>query len=142
MNLFKQYGLDAIQYPVAIEDIPAIEDKLGVAINVFSFFDDKGEGRHPLYVSEKGHQKVIDLLFWDDHYAWIKNFRRFMADKSRNHTIHWCRRCLGHFDTDAVLTVHKKYCEGPDSSGQILLLPDKSTRVKFANEPYVPSLLP
>ena len=34
------------------------------------------------YASEKGYKKTIDLLFWDDHYAWIKNFRRFMADLS------------------------------------------------------------
>ena len=113
-----------------------------MTINVFSLFDDKGEGRHPLYVSEKGPEKVIDLLFWDDHYAWIKNFRRFMADLSSHNTLFWCRRCLGHFDNAAVLSIHRKYCEGLDSSGQILLLPDKSTRVKFANKPYVPSVLP
>ena len=117
IHLFKQYGLDAIRYPFAIEDIPAIDDKLGVTRNVFTFLHDKGEGRHPLYVKEKGHEKVIDLLFWDAHYTWLKNFRRFMADLSMKHTIHWCRRCLGHFDTADVLTIHQKYYEGLDSSG-------------------------
>ena len=34
IHLFQQFGLHDIAYPVAIEDIPAIEDKLGVSINV------------------------------------------------------------------------------------------------------------
>ena len=48
IQLFLQFGLHDFAYPVAIEDIPAIEDMLGVSINVFSFFDDEGKARHPL----------------------------------------------------------------------------------------------
>ena len=120
---------------MTVEDIPAIEDKLAVSSNVFRFFDDKGKGRHPFYVSEKGHEKVIDLHFWDDHYATINNFRRFMTDLSRNHTSHWCRRCLGHFDNADVLKSHQLYCRGVDGTGQFLLNPEASRKVKFENEP-------
>ena len=105
-HLFHHFGQDELRYPVSIDDIPAIEERLGVTINVFSFFTDEGKARHPLYVSEKSQEKVIDLPFWDDEYAWIKNFRRFNADLSHNHTIHCCRRCLGHFKNADFLSTH------------------------------------
>ena len=133
--LFQEKGLDQLTYPVEVASIPTIEDKLGIGINVFSFFDDEGKGRYPLYATTKVFEMTIDLLYWDEHYAWIKNFRRFMADLSRYQTIHWCRNCLGHFDTEDVLKTHKLYCRGVDTSGQVLL-PDENRKVKFENEPY------
>ena len=45
LPLFGKYGLDQLNYPVEVANIPAIEDKLGIAINVYSFFDDEGKGR-------------------------------------------------------------------------------------------------
>ena len=33
-HLFREYGLDQLNYPVEVADIPTIEDKLGVGINV------------------------------------------------------------------------------------------------------------
>ena len=65
-----------------------------------------------------------------------------MADLSMKHTIHWCRRCLGHFDNSAVVRTHEKYCDGFDSSGQLTHLPHKSILVKFENELYVASDVP
>ncbi|KAF0138717.1 MAG: hypothetical protein FD143_3617, partial [Ignavibacteria bacterium] len=128
--------LDQIHYPVEVADIPAIEDKLGVGINVYSFFDDEGKGRYPLDATKKVFERTVDLLYWDEHYAWIKNFGRFLAELSRNHKLHWCGSCLGHFDTEGVLKTHKLYCRGVDTSGQVLLLPDENRKVKFENEPY------
>ena len=57
----------------------------------------------------------------------------------RGTTLHWCRRCLGHFDTEDVLNAHKLYCHGLDTMGQVLLLPDANRKVKFENEPYASS---
>ena len=135
-RVFKTYNLDQLQYPVEVADIPAIEDKLGVGINVFSFFDDEGNGRYPLYATKKVFKRTIDLLYWHEHYAWIRNFRRFVADLSTHHTLHWCRSCLGHFTTEEVLNTRKLYCRGVDTTGQVLLLPDENRKVKFENEPY------
>ena len=107
-----------------------------MGINVYSFFDDEGKGRYPLYATTKVFERTVDLLYWDEHYAWIKNFRRFMADLSSHNTLHWCRSCMGHFDTEDVLKIHKLYCRGVDTSGQVLLLPDENRKGKFENEPY------
>ena len=135
-HLFTEYGLDQLNYPVEHADFPAIEDKLGVGINVFSLFDDEGKGRYPLYATKKVFARTVDLLYRDEHYAWMKNFRRFMADLSRNQTLHWCRSCLEHSDTEEVLKTHKLYCRGVDTSGKVILLPDENRKVKFENEPY------
>ena len=81
-------------------------------------------------------ERTVDLLYWDEQYAWIRNCRRFVADLSSHHTFHWCRSCLGHFSTEEVLNTHKLYCRGVYTSGQLLLLPDENRKVKFENEPY------
>ena len=77
---FSQFGLDKISYPVNVEDIEEIEKKLQIGINVFGFYDDMGMARYPLFLSKGKYSKEVDLLYWNDHYAWIKNFSRFMSD--------------------------------------------------------------
>ena len=141
-HLFARYGLDTIQYPVELEDIPAMEEMLQVRINVITFYDDEGRMRQPIYVSEKAFDKTIDLLYWNEHYAWIKSFPAFLNDLTQNHTLHWCRACLGHFTTKQGLINHKLYCEGIDESGQLIILPDSYRKVKFENLAYVTPSLP
>ena len=86
-DFFDQHGLATLHYPVAPQDVPAIEEQLEININIFSFFDDEGKGRYPLYVSKKEHPRSIDLLYWNEHYALITSFERLMADitKSKVH---------------------------------------------------------
>ena len=136
-GLFEQYELNDLEYPVAIEQIPAIEDRLQTQINVFSFFDDEGRGRFPMYVSKKEFNKSIDLLYWDEHYAWIKNFSFFMGDKGKKHTQYWCKGCLGHFWRLKTLETHKLWCRGMDGAGQIFITPEPWWKVKFANEAFI-----
>ena len=59
-----------------------------------------------------------------------------MAALSKNNTLHWYRRCMGHFVTEDVLKSHKLYCHGVDTTGQVLVLPDEFHKVMFENEPY------
>ena len=139
-RLFHQYQLDTITNPVEIADIPNHEDMLQVNINVISFYDDEGKARYPLYVSKKKFAKSIDLLYWDEHYAWIKSFSSFMADLSKNNTLHWCRACLGHFDNERSFATHQLYCQGIDDCGQIFVLPNANRKVRFENQPYVVSI--
>ena len=44
-HLFKTFKIDLINYPVEVSDVPAIEVRLEIGINVSSFFDDEGKGR-------------------------------------------------------------------------------------------------
>ena len=56
-------------------------------INVYGFYDDEEKARYPLYLSKKKLPNSIDLLFWDDHYAWIKSFSAFLGDLVMKHTL-------------------------------------------------------
>ena len=107
-----------------------------IRINVYSFFDEEGKVRYPLYATKKACERIIDLIYWDLHNPWINHFWRFMADLSRNNILLWCRSCLGQFDTVEVLKRHNLYCRGVDTSDHVLLLRDENRKVRFANEPY------
>ena len=63
-RFFAKEGLDQIPYPVTHNQIPAIEDKLKVCINLFTFWDDEGKARTPIYISTKLYPNMIDLLYW------------------------------------------------------------------------------
>ena len=61
--MYTQYveedGLDKILYPVNSLDIPHLKMSLNISINLFSYFDDIGKARHPMYISLK---KVLAKL--------------------------------------------------------------------------------
>jgi len=134
-KFFNQHPeLRDLHFPVEIEQLRQVEEKIGVAFNVFSFFDDEGRGRYPVYLSKLSETVAIDLLFWNGHYAHIKNFSRFMSDIVKHHGAHfYCKRCLGRFTQERVLNNHQLHCVSVDDCKQVLTLPPEGTKIKFAN---------
>ena len=129
---FNWHGMDKLKYPVEIEDIPSIEMDLNISINVFSFHDDAGHARYPEYLSKLKSHIIVDLLHWNGHYAWIKNFSRFMGDISKKHYVkHFCRKCLGHFSFEAILLDHSKWCTGDDNISQVYTMPEEGSILSF-----------
>ena len=102
-NIFDNEGLNDIEYPVNPIDIPQIEQKLNISINLFSYFDDIGKARHPMYISRLNSPIHIDLLYFKEHYAWIKDFSRLFADLNKyNRQAYFCKRCLGQFSHESA----------------------------------------
>ena len=131
---FKSFHLDEIEYPVEPNKVPEIEEKLRIKISIFSFFDDEGQGRFPLYVSEKDYGIKIDLLYWRGHFALITNFERFLADITRSKVKkYFCRQCFGHFKGQAALERHQLFCNRPNFSNSIYTLPPPDSTIKFNN---------
>ena len=60
-----------------------------ISINVVYFSDDAGRARQAIYVSEKRFMKSVELLYWDEHYAWIKMFGAFTGDQSNHLQRFW-----------------------------------------------------
>ena len=117
---FKRFGLDKLIYPIDPKQVPEIEDKLGIRINLFSFFDDKGEARYPLYVSKKNFVGEVDLLYWPGHYVLIRNFNGFMGNKKKGyHTLYYCKNCFGHHNKKITLEKHQLYCQSPLACNQV-----------------------
>ena len=50
-EMFQQHHLDALDYPVTPPDVPEIERRVGLSINVFAYYDDAGRARYPVYIS-------------------------------------------------------------------------------------------
>ena len=99
---FKWRGLDQIQYPVDISDIPEIEKKLQVSFNIIS------HSRYRMHISKNYFPIHIDLLYWWGHYAWIKHFSRFMSDiTAHKRKKFFCHKCLNHFGKDLIMDDHK-----------------------------------
>ena len=131
---FRYYGLNTLQYPMQPTDISTVEDQLHMNINLFSFFDDEGKGRYPLYVSRKEFPRTIDLLYWNEHYAWLKKFDRFIYDVTKHKAKKYiCRRCFGHFSSEAALANHTLLCSRPDFSKSLYTLPPPGSTITFTN---------
>ena len=77
---FKTHGLSKFNYFVAVETVPDLENQLQTSFNLFSFYDSEGRGRYVMRVSQRQLPREIDLLYWNNHYAWIKTFGALFCD--------------------------------------------------------------
>ena len=135
---YQREGLDRIKYRVSPAQIPEIEEILKIKINIFSFFDDEGKGRYPLYISKKNDfEKEIDLLYWNEHFAWIKNFSGFIFDLSPAHAVKtFCKRCFGVFLSPETFARHELVCSRTDFDSILFRFPPNGTKIKFTNIKY------
>ena len=115
-NYFKIHGLDKIHYPVEPNQVHPLEDKLPTNISLFSFYDDELNARFPLYVSEKEYNRSVDLLYWQGHFALIKDFASILYNITRMRVKIWfCRKCFVHFMREDALDRHHLFCNLPTS---------------------------
>ena len=87
-EFFEEEGLNDIQYPVNPIEMQEIEEKLHININLFGFYDDIGKARFPMYISKQNFEQTVDLIYFNEHYAWIKDFGRFISDLSKHKHIY------------------------------------------------------
>ena len=84
LQFLQQHGLNGIDYPVSPLDIPKFEERLNLSINVFCYVDDIGKDRHPMYISRRNARVKVNLLYFNRHYAWIKNISRCFGDLTKH----------------------------------------------------------
>ena len=73
---------------------------------------------YPVYVSDQKFHNSVDLLLISNenqsHYAYVKEFNRFMCNKTKNkNKKYFCKCCLQCFSSEQVLIEHKKNCTVP-----------------------------
>ena len=83
-NCIEDMGLNYIEYTVNPLDLPIIEQRLNISINLYSYFDDIGQARHFMYISRHKRVCEINLLYFNEHYAFIKTFSRLFAILTHN----------------------------------------------------------
>ena len=110
-KLVNDLDYDGIEFPVQEKDFSKIE----TGNNIYFVFGYENGLTFPIYVSEEKFETFMDLLlaFNNDksHYLYIKDFNRFMFDKTKNkNKKHFCKNYLQCFSSKNVLTKHKKDC--------------------------------
>ena len=124
-----------LPYPIAPNDVHLYEDRLQININVFSFFDEEGKARHPLFISRKQYPRTANLLYWDEHYAPITDISRLFNDLTKHdNRVNMCLRCLGRFYTPESLEKHQRLCTREDFMSVVHVLPAPDTEqahIKF-----------
>ena len=83
-----------------------------ICINVFCY---ESGLTFPIYVSNQKFKDCMDLLLISNenksHYAYIKDFNRFMCNKTKNkNKNNFCKCCLQCFSSEKVLVEHKENC--------------------------------
>ena len=113
--MFERNHLADLSYSIALHNIYLYEDRLQININVYTFSDDEGKSRHPLFTSRKEYPRSGNLLYWDEHYAPITDFDRVLFDQTKyEHRKNICRRCFGRFYTKESLAKHERLCTRED----------------------------
>ena len=83
-RMFNDLDYVDIKFPVSKKDYSRIEKKNTICINVFCYENDLV---YPVHVSNKKFEKCMDLLLITDenksHYPYIKDFNRFMCNKTK-----------------------------------------------------------
>ena len=103
---------EGINFPVLRKDYCRIEGQNNIYINVFCY---ENELTYPVYVSDQKFHNSMDLLLISNenksHYVYIKDFDRFMCNKTKNkNKIYFCKCCLQCFSSEQFLIEHKGNC--------------------------------
>ena len=100
-----------IEFPLNVNDFELIEDRFIMNVNVFGYEDKV----YPLYVSEKSHTQILNLLLIThenkSHQVFIKDFNRLMFSKTKHkEKKHQCMSSLQSLTAEELLDSHKKQC--------------------------------
>lgn len=132
---FKHYGLDKLDYPVAVETVQDLELQLQTSFNLFSFWDSEGRGRYTMQSSRRQLPREIDLLYWNDHYAWIKDFGALVHDITKHeHRLIIHKPCFTRFSSTEQLANH--VCSKEDWVSIQHILPPPNTMLEFKAYKY------
>ena len=103
---------EGIKFLVSKRDYCRIERQNNSCINVFCY---ENNLTYPVYLSDQKFHNSMDLLLISDenksHYVYIKEFNRFMCNKTRcKNEKYFFICCLQCFSSEKVLIEHIKNC--------------------------------
>ena len=138
IDVCHELGLDEIEMPVSIKDIPNIEKKFGISINIFghNFYNDTQE-IYPILLTKLSDVKHVNLLVTSNdvtnHYILVKDFNRLCSNVTKhNGEKHFCMNCIQHFSSSEILERHKQDCMLVNGK-QAVDLPEINSKIKFSN---------
>ena len=100
-NMVNDLDFEGIKFPVSKKDYCRIEGQNNISFNVFCY---ENGLTYPVYVSGQKFGDSIYLLLISDenksHYVYIKDFSKFMCNKTNKNKIYFCKCCLQCFSSD------------------------------------------
>ena len=111
-KLVNKLDYEGISFPVSKKDYCRIKMQNKICINVFSY---ENKLTYLVYLSDQKFENCMDLLLISDecksHYAYIKDFDRFMFSKTKTKNNKcFYRGCLQCFSSEEVLIEHRTNC--------------------------------
>lgn len=108
------YDWSGITFPVKLDDIPKFEQNNDISINVYGV-NERLQRIFPMKVVSQRKRDHRDILFYKNHYSWIKNFSALVSRqilKKKKAKLYVCRRCFKHFYKRHELEDHEyiDYC--------------------------------
>ena len=94
---------------VKIKDLSKIENLLETNIYVYTC-DKNLKNRLPVYKSDKGYEKFLDLLLYEEHCMIINNISRFFYPDEKN-KIYFRRNCCNRMYSDKKFKEHLQFCQ-------------------------------
>ena len=104
--------IKALNFLFQKKDHCRIERQNNTCINVFYY---ENNLTYPVYLSDQKFENCMDLFLITDenksHYVCIKDFNRFMCNKTKNkNKKYFCKCCLQCFSSEKILIEHKENC--------------------------------
>ena len=111
-EFIKGLVLSRIDFPVTINQIPLIEKRNKININVFGYHR---KSIYPIYISKEKYSDHMENLYIDDgdknHYVLIKDFNRLMYNFTKHkERKHFCMHCLQCRYSKEALAKHIEDC--------------------------------
>ena len=92
--MINDLNYEGTNFPVSKKDYCRIERQNNICINVFCY---ENRLTYPVYVSDQNfHNSMYLLLITDEntsHYVYVKEFNRFMCNKTKNKNKKHFRKC-------------------------------------------------
>ena len=84
--MINDFNYEGIEFSVSKKDYYKVEIQKNICINVFCY---ENGLTYPVYLSDQKFGDTMDLLLIanenESHYVYIKDFSRFMCDKTKNY---------------------------------------------------------
>ena len=111
-NMISDLDYEGIKFPVSKKDYCKNERRKNICINLFCY---ENGLTYLIYVSSQKFRDCMDLLSISNenksHYAYIKDFNRFMFNKTRyKNKKYFCKCCLQCSSSEKVLIEHRENC--------------------------------
>ena len=95
-EMINKLDYEGVKFPVSKKDYCKIEIQNNIRINVFCY---ESGLTYPVYVSNQKFKDYMDLSLISNenksHYVYIKDFNRFMCNKTKNkNKKYFCKCCL------------------------------------------------